>query len=97
MHVLEFFVDDGDEHVQEDEESSQLERHPVEVGDATSVDHAVVHDHVPTLTSGRSDQDADTQIECPEVQVLVVDHLTFLNVAKELHSSHGVGENDQHE
>ena len=50
VDVLEFFVDDRNEDVQEDKEGQQLEDHPVDVSDCTFFNDAVMHDVVPTFT-----------------------------------------------
>ena len=99
IHILEFLIDDGDKHVQENKERKQLENQPVEVGDDSLLERTVMHDIVPTFSSGRPQQHTDTVVEASEIQILLVNHtvLAFQDVAEEGHSSHCKGENDQHE
>ena len=74
IHILELLIDDGDEHVQENEERKQLENQPVEVGDDSLLKSAVMHDIVPTFSRRGPQQHTDTVIEASEVQIFLVDH-----------------------
>lgn len=96
VNFREFLVDDSNEYIEEDEKCGKLECHPVKVGKTTSMLDTVMLNQVPAFTCGRSDKHGDTEIESLEIKVLVIDHFSLVDVAKQLHSSNCVGENYKH-
>ena len=99
VHILEFLIDDGDKHVQENKERKQLENQPVEVGDDSLLERTVMHDIVPTFTCWGPEQDTDTVIEAIEVQILLVNRaiVSLQYISEKGHSSDCKCESDQYE
>ena len=99
VYILELLVDDRNEDIQEDEESEQLEEHPVEVRYGSFGICAVMHNLVPTLARRWADKNTDTVVEGVEVHMLQVQGaiVTLLDVSEKSHAGHSEREDDEHE
>ena len=70
IHILEFFIDDRNENVHEDEEAEHLKHDPVKDGNLALFKNTIVHNHVPTFPCCTSHQQIYRFVKGVKIQVI---------------------------
>lgn len=92
--LIETLTDNGDEDIHEDKEGNQLECRPEEGGKQSLAQVAIMHDTIPRLTGGGTEQSHERDVERLEVDV-VVHEVTVWHFTEQTHTCHTEGKQDQ--
>ena len=83
--VIETLTDNSNEHIHKDEEGKKLEHCPEDRCNQPFSIEAVMHDTIPRLTGGCSDECHESNVEGPEVDI-VINELISWHISEQTHS-----------